>query len=516
MKHPSIDCIPKFTPLLKLGFKGSNRLETLQNKVHDTVLEYAKKYGTDDEDDHIKLATEMDNVIATARWASGNGNRDTANQLIVTLTQAGNFIQEYGYLYELLTLRAFSSGFRDAFPAYQEETDEVEELERILEAAEADDDEELDFDIEDDELEEDEEDESIFSIPSTLDTATLPNIDIDVLRTALNAARQQKDIIRQIQVLKALGKVQIFQSRETEAIATYNDLLSAYESVEDNEGTLETLDMLSGLLTRTDNSQAAILNATRGIQLAEKLDDDDTRMHLHITVGDARQNLGESKEAIQAFAKALEIARTRDDAQNEAIILYKLGYAYLDNGDTETAITTLEQARDLFKSQEKRDYEGRVLGGLGAAYSELERWSEAINYHNSALYIAREVEDREEEALQLSNLGQALVQTNKLPEALTRYRQALHLAYEGGNRDNIVSAIVDLVRLMMRSARLLDISNLLIDDAVALEPADRDVISLKERIEAEKQVADLKGTQQAPINGTAKDYAENAYTMMDV
>ena len=50
--------------------------------------------------------------------------------------------------------------------------------------------------------------------------------------------------------------------------------------------------MLSALMVKTDNSQASILHANRGIKLAEELNDDTTRMNLLMTLGDARQDLG--------------------------------------------------------------------------------------------------------------------------------------------------------------------------------------------------------------------------------
>lgn len=497
---------------LQTWLQGSNRMDALRGKIKDTVRQYIEKYdGVPDV--NVRLATEMDNFIATARWAADNGDRDFANAIVLALTQADDFVQSEGYMYELLLLRAIGSGSTNAFPAYGE-----------LEAVFADDDDdesgEEEYDLEDEELEllelenveddeeEDDPDDSTF-IPT--DESGLQSINIDQLRTALNVARQNKEIHRQTQILKAIGKVQINQSREAEAIATYNEALQIYEENEDKEGMLETLDMLSGLLIRTDNAQAAVVHVNRGLGLAEELGDRDTEMHLLITLGDAHQELGESSDAVEAYESSLAIARKRDDKQNESTILYKLGIAHLDNGDPEHAILTLEQANELLKEQGKRAMEGQALGGLGSAHAELEHWSEAVSYHTSALHISREVQDQEEEALQLSNLGQALVEANRLPEALLRYRQALHVAYLTEKKDNIVSAIVELVTLMMKSQRLVNIAELLINDATDYDATDRDVMRLQDEIEQSKQDAFDNGLNIAAVAGTAKDYAANAY-----
>lgn len=497
--------------------QSSNRLEGLQAKFRDAILSFASKYSATGTMSHPKLAGVMDIIMAVAKVAAEQGERDTANRLLVTLTQAGNFVKSSGYVYELLQLRQYGSGSTIAFPAYPAETflDDVEESDEAFDL----DDEELDIeDFEEEEALEDEAPHDEFEIGESAlptDTATLATINLDQLRSALATARQQKDILRQIQILRAIAKVQVGQGRDAEAMSTYGEMLSAYESIGDNEGLLEILEALSGLLSQTGNSQAAILHAARGAKLAAEVGDDAARLRLLMILGEARQELGESDEAVKAFSQALEIARNRLDKHQEALALYKLGYAYLDQGDPETAVETWEGALALFREQGKRDDEGRVLGGMGQAYSEMDRWSEAINFHTSALYIARETHNRSEEALQLSSLGQALVRANQLPQALLRYRQALHLAYESGHRPTIISAIVDLVTLMLRSNRLLDICQMLINDAARMDPNDTDVKRLQERITAEKAAADAKGVQQAPVTGTARDYAANAYHLLD-
>ncbi|MBI5670117.1 MAG: ATP-binding protein [Chloroflexi bacterium] len=518
--------------------RGSGRLESLQTKVRDTLVDYVKKYAGDDD----KLAAEMDNVMAAARWSADNGDRDTVNQLVVSLMQAGDFVNERGYVYDLLQLRRLASSFTTPFPAYpppppEEMTlaasptatlwDTVERRSAVSAAVlpGADDEDEEEFDeealavLEDEELDEFEDEDE------TADEPALPGADTDEmpgeltetarLQAVLRQARQQGDTQRQIELLTQIGRLYTDQRQHNEAIPVYTELLNTHESLDDEEGMLRALDTLSALMVKTDNSSAAVMHATRGINLAEALDDDDTRMHLLVTLGDARQQLGDSGEAVRAYGQALEIARNRDDEQNEALILFKLGHAQLDNSDPDGAAQTWEQALKLFRAQGKRDYEGRALGGLGNAYGELGRWTEAINFHTSALHIAREVKDKEEEALQLSNLGQAAVEANQLGQAVLRFRQALHLAYQSNNRDNIVSSIVDLVRLLVESRRHLAIAEVLINEAAALEPGDRDVTRLKERVSNERRLAEAEGVTFIEVRGTPQEYAANAYAQLE-
>ena len=98
---------------------------------------------------------------------------------------------------------------------------------------------------------------------------------------------------------------------------------------------------------------------------------------------------------------------------------------------------------------------------------------------------------------------------------MLRYRQALHLAYQADDRDNIISNIVDLARLLSESQRHLDIADMVLNDAIRLDPTDRDVLKLKERVTSAKMQAYADDVKMLPVAGTAKDYAANAYKLLE-
>ncbi len=343
-------------------------------------------------------------------------------------------------------------------------------------------------------------------------SASAPSILEQVkLRGALPLARQHEDSPRVLQILEAIGKVQIEQKQENAAIATFNEALAIHEAKKDEAGILAALDMLAGLMVRAGAAVTALEQIQRGLHLAQELGDRETEMFLRITLGDAHRVLGGAVTAIENYELALRIARERDDQQNEARVLYKLGMGQLDAGDTKLAIEILEGANELFKQQSMRDMEGMVLRGLGETNVKLRRWSEAVNFHTSALYIMREIQDKQEETQQLRLLGEVLIQAERLPEALTRYRQALHMAYECDNAADIVGLIGELVNLMMRNRFLASICELLVNEGLAYDPKDRELLRLQNEIASVKENAAERGIALAVVAGTAREYAANAY-----
>jgi len=517
--------------------RGSQRLAGLENKVRDSIVAYASRFSNNND----RLAAEVENFLAAAQWAADQSDRDTPNQLAVSLMQAGDFVNARGYLHELLQIRRLAASSSTPFPAYtsapsptvlpqedvlDEEFDEDLDLdEEEFEEPPFDDelyDEEEVFDdeIEDDLLDEDiedEEDEEDLPIPPQ-DLEPIPPEamgEMARLRAALAQVRQQGDQRRQAEVLKEIAAVYMRDGNDNEAITNYTDALTQFEAVNDRGEMLNVLEALAALEARTDNLDAAALHAARGINLADQLGETGKHIHLVTSLGDIQQQMGESDAAIDTYKEALELVRAADDARTEAVLLFKLGYAELDNSNPETASETWEEALKMFKTQERRDYEGRVLGALGAAYGELSRWAEATNFHTSALYIAREVHDKQEEAMQLNSLGFASVQAAQLGQAVLRYRQALHLAYLAGDREDIVSTTVELANVLIQSPRHLLVTELLVDEALKHDPNDRDLRKLKERVTTEKVDAEARGVNFIAVTGTARDYAENAYALLD-
>ncbi len=565
--------------------RGSGRLDGLQAKIRDALLTYARQFSAAPD----RLAAEMDNFLAVARWAADANDREIANQLAMTLMQAGDFVNTRGYVYELLLLRRLAASSTSAFPAYAEtpaplafsENDEDEEydtgesepfesdridedlaeddededliedeaeiVDAVIDAEEADDEDEDSLQrlspvptapltaipADEDDLDEDEDDEAddfdddldlIGDVEDFEESESLEDSEpvsppessdeLVRLRAALLQARQGGDRREQAELLSSIGKEQVQRGQQTEAISSYAEAVNAYEALDDSPGLLATLEVLADLAVKTDNSQAAVLHAARGVELAEDLGNETSQRKLLTILGDARQQLGESDEAIRNYSEALDLARTADDQPSAAVILFKLGYAQLDSGAPNDAMKTWEDALTAFRVQGRRDYEGRALAGLGTASGELERWSEATRFYNSALHIAREFKDSDEELLRLVDLGYAAVQSHQLGQAVLRYRQALHLAYTSGNRENVVSTTVDLGRLLVESQRHLDITELLVDAALKYDPNDRDLKRLKERIQDEREVL-APEIQQVLVGGTAQEYAANAYALLD-
>ncbi|MCK6577302.1 MAG: hypothetical protein L6Q98_04275 [Anaerolineae bacterium] len=365
-------------------------------------------------------------------------------------------------------------------------------------------------------IEDDEFDESESLTPGgEIDELTpLPTDEIERTRLSLVKARQAGDRKQQAELLSAIGQLQTQRGLSHEAIASHSEALTVYEDLNDNSGVLRTLELLTVLESQTENYEAAALHAARGARLARELDNEALERRMLILLGDTRLQVGEGGQAIQAFSDALDLARTAGDSRDVGEILLKLGFARLDAGEAREATDSFEEALTLFRTQSRRDKEGEALAALGMASAELERYAEAINFYNSALYIAREVRNRRDEMTQLSNLGFANAQVRDLGQAVLRYRQALHLAFELDDEEEIIDITIELARMFVESPKHIDIAAMLVDAGLSVDASDRDLRRMKERIETERPRID-PNIKIIPVSGTVRDYARNAYVLLD-
>ncbi len=503
---------------MQTWLKGANRLDSLRMKVRDSVLQYARQHSAQGSRGQNALAAEIELFLATAEWAADAGDRDTAAQLAAALMQAGTFVRERGYVYELLLLRRLSTSSTSAFPAYggapAAEPHDEDDDDLLDEAAEAADELEDDDTLEDaaeaihealDEDEEDEEDEAVVASAALSEGAPLP---FDGPARPATVDRRPE-----IEALLAEAKSGEQAGDADEALKDYAEALALLESVNDTAGSLNTLEALARVTARSENSDAAVAYAARGVKLAEESGDDHNLPRLLGFLGDAHVQRGEFSDAIAAYEQALNVSRERGDRRAEGVLLFKLGYAQSDDGNHEQALETWQESLALFQSEGRRDYEGRALGGIGTAYYEMMRYPEAIEHLTQAVAIARSTEDDAETLYELSVLAVALTDNQQLGPAVLRYRQALHLAFEMDDAGVVIKTTVELARLLVESPRHLAIAELLVNAALLYDPQDSDLIQLQERIEDER--AAQPDLVLNPVAGTARDYAAKAWASID-
>ncbi|MYI40445.1 MAG: AAA family ATPase, partial [Chloroflexi bacterium] len=274
------------------------RLDALRADIIDTTLDYLDAQ-LNMEDALRLLLVEMDNLIATADWARTQAATELAADILAALVPLDSQLREAGYGYELCRLAAIRAGE----PPTVAEPDEAEG-----ESADSPAPDEPAQPQDGDEAAADEQLDS-------LDEVDLQAVNIDQLRTALHVVSQNKEEPRQLQILKAIARLQVSQGSESDAIATYGELLDRYESNADAEGLLEVLDKLAGLLVSSDSAPDAMqqIDLRSALTFARQHKDAPRVLQILEAVGKVQIEQGREKEAVGTYREVLALQENNDD-----------------------------------------------------------------------------------------------------------------------------------------------------------------------------------------------------------
>lgn len=458
--------------------RGSGRLDTLQAKFRDSVLAYTKKYSALGPVGYDYLAAEMANITATAERAAETGSRDLVNALIVALSQAGDFVNARGYVYELLALRRHATSSSGAFPAHVEtpaaappappvvvaapplpaveddedeladsvslqngepveDEPEVEELDddteedsgladvsATLRMFEDDDEDELDLVADDDLIDEDDEDEDELDDEDDLideldDEDDVEADDEDEIDDELpddSATSPALDTVPLDEVTRLRN--QIMQARQSGDRRRQADLQGA----------------LGRQLVTEGKDTEAIPAYAEALTIYEALNDSPGMLTTLEALAELTTRTENLQAAVLHASRGQRLAHQLQNDTSESRLLIILGDAHQQLGESEAAIRAYSQALDLVRTNDGNN-EALVLYKLGYAQLDSGEPDEAIDTWEEALTLFRENDERAYEGKVLGGLGTANGKLERWREAISFHTSALYIAREVKDRD---------------------------------------------------------------------------------
>jgi tetratricopeptide (TPR) repeat protein len=342
------------------------------------------------------------------------------------------------------------------------------------------------------------------------DTETPTDLSLPTVQKQLDDARAADDLDAQAPLLQTLGQFYADRGNRPEAMTHYKEALEIYEVIEDNDGMLATLDALAAITAQADDVENALVYATRGVNLAQQIGDQDRLGRLQTRLGDVRLALGDTQAAVETYTQAAETLRSIDNWAGVGTVMLKMGEAYLEKSQPQEAILMLDQALVIFRREGLSEYESRALGTLGDVYAEMSQWPKAQEYHEQALALARQLADPFEEAAQLAALAHIREIQNDRPAAVNFYRQALHVAYTTGDVDLQAENAFELGRLLIDDTRTLMQAAQLLRESDSLVP-NSEARRLLSRASKRLERTTAAGITLPPVEGTNQEYAASGY-----
>jgi tetratricopeptide (TPR) repeat protein/class 3 adenylate cyclase len=148
----------------------------------------------------------------------------------------------------------------------------------------------------------------------------------------------------------------------------------------------------------------------------------------------ARDQLGNSVQAVEYFGQALELARALGDVHRQGDLLNALGITYWKSGAYEQALLQYEAALVHYRDAGDLSETALMLNSLGVTLKSLHRYEEALARLQQAVHAAHQANHRLFLGHALAAIGDVYREKGDSIEALVHYRRSLEIRREIGDR----------------------------------------------------------------------------------
>lgn len=218
------------------------------------------------------------------------------------------------------------------------------------------------------------------------------------------------------------------------ALQLWQDALTLYRSVPDQQGEKATLAALGEVAIRMGNPSQALTFLEPALALAQQTHDRRSEAQALANLGIVHRTRGNYASAIASLQQALAIVKALQADQWQAQILTSLGNTYEALGDYDRALTTQEQSLALARQLGNRESESIALSNLGIIYENRNQPDLALNHYQQSAAIAKELNDPIGQAYVLLNIGSVHLNQNRYGQAKEAYQQSLTLAQTQNDR----------------------------------------------------------------------------------
>jgi CHAT domain-containing protein/Tfp pilus assembly protein PilF len=193
----------------------------------------------------------------------------------------------------------------------------------------------------------------------------------------------------------------------TEQVMVLTDLGEAYDDLGEKRQALEEYDLALDLARRG------------GDRLGE------ARVHNDLAL--VYDRIGEYRKAIEHYKASAEIFRSLGLTRDAERMSQSIGWTYRNIGMLHEALEIFQSGLSQFHERGDRDSEATVCNNIGLVYDDLGEPRKALEYEMRALPLRRAVGDRRGEAATLSNIAFAYSHLGECEKALDYDAQSLQL-----------------------------------------------------------------------------------------
>jgi tetratricopeptide (TPR) repeat protein len=472
--------------------RGKQRLDAMIGRHLQAILAYVGRHVADSTPEHYRrLAAEMDNLMAAARYAAANKKTEFLAALFQQLepTSPESFVTACGFSAEYETLKTLLHG-----------PDETPDIEPILEMPAAGE-----------------------GIPiAERDARSAPPV-----RMVIEGDTEPKlplaayEMVDKVPLTRPAEAAEVLQPAA--ASASLSPVEFSVQQVDASEGfradgdvsnELAAIKSLAAQSLQSEKYEEVLRHVERGMSLAEQENNPQREGELLILLGDLQLILDKLAGAETAYKEAITALRPVEAWLEIGQTLDKLASIYWEQERDQDAIDLWQQTIPIFQRVQRLDLMLDVLGKCGDTQADLLQWEAAQASYNHALTLAQQSDNTQAAFDSLDRLAAMFVARGDPTSAVLYYRRALHLAYSLPDQQALGRTMLELARLLVDDTVHLNRTLELLQSASPLLPDDTEVQRLLKRAQARYQRLMNAGLTLPLTQGSLTEYARTAFELM--
>jgi signal transduction histidine kinase/DNA-binding response OmpR family regulator len=215
-----------------------------------------------------------------------------------------------------------------------------------------------------------------------------------------------------------------------------DSLIKVFESGVADSIRLKACDDLTSALVQYDSATAEYYIA-KGMELAKRLGDDETRLYLKSDRGTIQYYLWHYDKAIPLYKEVIAESKKKGLEELTAYCLYWLGNVYFFQYKYDEAIATFHKSLEKYQELDNKVWEAAIILNIGQSFQFNKKFTKALVYVEKALKIYETLGNKANIAKCLGQMGGLNKDMGNTETAISFLEQSIEMGKEAGNMSRV-------------------------------------------------------------------------------
>ncbi|MBF0463459.1 MAG: metallophosphoesterase [Nitrospirae bacterium] len=238
-------------------------------------------------------------------------------------------------------------------------------------------------------------------------------------------AKKAGDILGQAKCIYWMGFIHLYESRNKEAMESYNQALPLYKQIGDILGQASCIFSIGDIHLYESRKGEAMDSYNQALSLYKQVGSILGQANCIFSIGDIHFSESRNDEAMESYNQALQMFKKFDNINilGQATCIWRIGDIHRYESRNDEAMKSYNQALQLFKDVGTISGEAHCIAGIGCCFINNNKTDEGIKKVFEAIKLYEKVSDRHSTGEAYKDLGNELEKIKGYEDKALEYRK---------------------------------------------------------------------------------------------